>query len=516
VISLSLLPVGVLYAGAILASPLLAAPAGSGLPMATPTSVGMSAARLAAIDRVVNRGIDAGGYPGAAVVVGRKGAAVVKRGYGRLAWGSDAGYVSPDNTIYDIASLTKVVGTTSALMVLYDQGKISLDAPVSRYIPEFSGGNKDLVTIRLLLTHRSGLPAGRDLWRLTRDPDEAKRLVLATPLSYRPGQYYEYSDLGADVLGMVVERVSGERLDRFLQSRVFGPLGMTNTYFTPSASLRSLIAPTEIAPPRGYPIRGEVHDENAYALGGVAGHAGLFSTASDLAVFAQMMLNGGTYDGVRVLADSTVTIFTRRAAGHRALGWDTAKGDYGAGQYLTDRSYGHTGYTGTSMWIDPDRSMFVILLTNRVHAARALHPQRVISDIRSDLSDAAVLAVMDGPEGPLAMPNYFRADRAVGWNDRPARVRRSSTRARSASSKAARARAARAKSARAKTAAAKSKKSAAKSSKSTASSKNFPSKKKSVSAAKNTRKKSLSSVNGHTKAGSSGKSTVKRSRTSRG
>lgn len=438
-------PLSALVAASLFAIP---APSGAsktadvGLPMVAPMSVGMSAARLAAVDRVVTRGIDAGGYPGAAVIIGRQGGAVVKRGYGRLSWGPDASAVNPDRSIYDIASLTKVVGTTTAIMILFDEGKVSLDAPVSRYIPEFAGGEKDLVTVRQLLTHRSGLPAGRDLWRLTNDPAEARRLVLSTPLVAHPGQYYEYSDLGADVLGMIVEAASGQRLDQFLSERVFEPLGMHDTFFRPSPSLRDRIAPTEVAPPRGYPLRGEVHDENAYALGGVAGHAGLFSTASDLAVFAQMMLNRGVYNGVRIISDSTVTLFTRRTAGHRALGWDTAMGEYGSGQYLTDRAYGHTGYTGTSMWIDPDRSMFVILLTNRVHASRALHPLRVISDVRADLSDAAVLAVMDAPGGPLAMPASFRADRAIGWNERPERLSRSHSR--SARAKAARARAARA------------------------------------------------------------------------
>jgi len=407
-------------------------PAGIGLPVAEPNTVGMSATRLAAIDRVIQRGMAAGGFPGAAVVVGRKGSAVVKRGYGHLTWSDNSPYVTPDNSIYDIASLTKVVGTTTAIMVLYDQGKITLDAPVSRYLPEFSGGEKGQVTVRLLLTHRSGLPPGRDLWRVTHDPAEARRLVLSTPLAYHPGQYYEYSDLGADVLGMIVESVSGERLDQFLSEHVFEKLGMYDTFFRPSASLRDRIAPTEIAPPRGYPIRGEVHDENAYAMGGIAGHAGLFSTASDLAIFAQMMLNGGTYNGVRVVAESTVTLFTRKAAGHRALGWDTATGEYGSGQYLSDRAYGHTGYTGTSMWIDPDHDMFVILLTNRVHAARAMRPLRVISDVRADLSDAAVLAMMDNPGGPIAMPGEFRADKEIGWNDRPSRSRRSRAHAKGA------------------------------------------------------------------------------------
>jgi CubicO group peptidase (beta-lactamase class C family) len=240
-------------------------------------------------------------------------------------------------------------------------------------------------------------------------------MVLATPLEYTPNAAYIYSDLGADILGMIVEEISGQRLDVFLANRVFGPLGMHDTFYRPADSLRYRIAPTEVSPPRGYPLRGEVHDENAYALGGIAGHAGLFSTAADLSIFAQMMLNGGTYDGVQVISDSTVSLFTRRAAGHRALGWDTADGDYGSGKYLTERAYGHTGYTGTSIWIDPDREMFVVLLTNRVHAAKAQRPARIIADVRSDLSDAAVLAVMDGPTPVLAMPEAFRADAEVGW-----------------------------------------------------------------------------------------------------
>jgi CubicO group peptidase (beta-lactamase class C family) len=384
----------------------------------------MSAARLANIDRVVERGIRAGGYPGAAVVVGRKGAAVWEKGFGRLGWTSDAGSVVPERTIYDLASLTKVVGTTTAVMILFDEGKLRLDDRVVQYIPEFSGGAKDAVTIRMLLEHRSGLPAGRDLWRLTATPEEARAAVISTPLFAPPGHYVEYSDLGADMLGFIVEAVSGEKLDRFLDTRVFGPLGMTDTRFRPDASLRGRIAPTELNPPRGYPLRGEVHDENAYALGGVAGHAGLFSTASDLAVFAQMLLNGGSYNGTRIVADSTVRLFTRRAAGTRALGWDTCAGKGSCGAYLSSTAYGHTGFTGTSLWIDPEREMFVVLLTNRVHAARARRPAKVISDVRADLADAAALAVTDSDLGILSMPASFRADRAVGWN-KPVHVARS-------------------------------------------------------------------------------------------
>ncbi|MEO8193696.1 MAG: serine hydrolase [Gemmatimonadales bacterium] len=406
----------------VIVTALTLAHGGDGLPTKAPDAVGMSASRLESIDRVVQRGIKAGGYPGAAVVVGRKGAAVWEKGFGKLSWSPVSSAVEAQTTIYDIASLSKVVGTTTAVMVLYDEKKIDLDAPVFRYLPAFSGGLKDQVTVRELLTHRSGLPAGRDLWRRARSPKEARDMVLETPLEYHPGRSYIYSDLGADVLGMIVEEVSGQRLDIFLTNRVFGPLGMHDTFYRPADSLRYRIAPTEVTPPRGYPLKGEVHDENAYALGGIAGHAGLFSTAADLSIFAQMMLNGGTYDGVQILTDSTVALFTRRASGHRALGWDTAEGDYGSGRYLTERAYGHTGYTGTSIWIDPDREMFVVLLTNRVHASKAQRPAKIIADIRSDLSDAAVLAVVDGPTPVLAMPNAFRADQEIGWT-RPKPVR---------------------------------------------------------------------------------------------
>jgi CubicO group peptidase (beta-lactamase class C family) len=369
------------------------------------------------------------------VVIGRNGYAVYQKGFGKLGWTTSSPRVTADRSIYDLASLTKVVGTTTAAMVLYDQGRLDLEAPVSTYLPAFSGGWKDSVTVRQLLTHRSGLPAGRDLWRIARTPDEARAAVLSTNLECKPGQCYIYSDLGADVLGFVVEAIAGESLDVFLHDKVFEPLGMNDTFFRPADSLTYRIAPTEIAPPRGYPLKGQVHDENAYALGGVAGHAGLFSTAADLSIFAQMMLNGGSFNGVRVLSDTTVALFTRRAAGTRALGWDTADGDGGSGKFLDSRAYGHTGYTGTSIWIDPERQMFVLLLTNRVHAARARRPAKVISDVRADLADAAVASVVDNPDNVIAMPRTFRADKAAGWN-RPVRVaHKPRTRAKASASK---------------------------------------------------------------------------------
>ena len=398
--------------------------ADGGLPVAAPATVGMSAKRLETIDRVVTRGIKAGGFPGASVVVGRKGSAVWEKGFGRIDWASSSTRVSATETIYDLASLTKVIGTTTAVMILYDEGRVQLDAPVHTYLPEFTGGYKDSVTVRQLLEHRSGLPADRDLWRIAHSPAEARQMVLDTPLECKPGQCYIYSDLGAMTLGFMVERVTGQGLDVFLHERVFAPLGMVNTFFKPADSLKSRVAPTEVSPPRGYPLQGEVHDENAYALGGVAGHAGLFSTASDLSIFAQMILEGGEYKGVRIVSDSTVKLFTTRAAGSRALGWAMADGQWGSGRFMSEGSFGHVGYTGTSLWIDPEREMFVILLTNRVHAARARQPAKVIADVRADLTDAAAIAVTDDPSQTIAMPASFRSDVARGWNRRDRHVRR--------------------------------------------------------------------------------------------
>lgn len=385
-----------------------------GLPARPAASVGMSADRLETIDRIVRRGMTAGGYPGAAVIVGRRGYSVFEKGYGKLGWTSGSNPVVPDESIYDLASLTKVVGTATAAMILFDEGRLDIEAPVSKYLPAFAGTNKDAVTIRHLLTHTSGLPAGRDLRRLAENARHARTIVLNTPLICKPGSCQVYSDLGPDVLGFAIEEITGQGLDAFLEERVFSPLGMSDTHFQPDAAQRDRIAPTEVSSPRGYPIRGEVHDENAWALGGVAGHAGLFSTAADLSLFAQMMLNRGTYNGVRIVSDSAVAKFTSRTAGKRALGWDTSDGEGSAGVHMSERAYGHTGFTGTSLWIDPDRDLFVVLLTNRVHAARARRPAKVIADVRADLADAAALSIVD--DNILRMPASFRSDKAVGWN----------------------------------------------------------------------------------------------------
>jgi serine-type D-Ala-D-Ala carboxypeptidase len=324
--------------------------------------------------------------------------------------------------VYDLASLTKVIGTTTAIMLLYDEGRIHLDDKVITFFPEFGGGERDRVTIQDLLTHRSGLPAGRDLWREAWSPADAQRLVLQTPLEYSPGTRYIYSDLGADILGFIAERASGRKLDELLQEKVFTPLGMTETWYRVPAGARARTAPTATMSVRGYSLQGDVHDENAHALGGVAGHAGLFSTAGDLSVFATMMLNKGTYLGTRIISDSTVERFTARTAGSRALGWDTCAGHsgVGCGRYMSPRAFGHTGFTGTSIWIDPERDMFVVLLTNRVFESRARRPERVISDIRADLSDASAWAVTAPAQAvQLDSDPEFRADYATGWNPAP-------------------------------------------------------------------------------------------------
>jgi CubicO group peptidase (beta-lactamase class C family) len=383
------------------------------LPALLPDSVGMSAGRLDAVDRVVERGVAAAGFPGAAVVIGRRDATVLSRGYGTLDWAPSSTAVSPDRTLYDLASLTKVVATTSAVMVLYDEHRISLDAPVSRYLPAFSRGAKARVTIRELLEHRSGLPAGSNLARLARSPARARELILATTLAYEPGTAQLYSDVGMDVLGFVVEAIAHEPLDRFVRRRIFAPLAMTSTTYRPGAALRDRTAPTERNGARGHPLKGEVHDGDAYALGGIAGHAGLFSTASDLARFAQMLLDGGKLDGTRIIADSTVALFTHRSAGWRALGWDTCAGGASCGQHMSERAYGHTGFTGTSLWIDPDRGLYVIVLANWLHERPdgLTPPVAILADVRADVADIATLAADSDREAP----SEWRADREIGW-----------------------------------------------------------------------------------------------------
>ena len=364
------------------------------------------------VDRVVAHGLAAGGYPGIAVVIGRRDTTLLARGYGHVDWNPTSAVVDVSRTMYDLASLTKVVATTTAIMILYDHHRLDLDAPASRYLPRWRVGAQSGVTIRDLLTHRSGLPAGRELWRLARTPAAARRAVLATPLESRPGERYAYSDLGADILGFVVEAITRQPLDQYLARHLYDRLGMRNTRFRPTRADDRRIAPTEA------PL-GRVHDRNAATLGGVAGHAGLFSSAGDLAILSRMMLQGGVYHGVRIVTDSAVERFTSRARGTRALGWDTCAGGASCGQYMDTAAYGHTGYTGTSMWIDPDHDLFVIVLANWASgtSGHPAGPGAILADVRADIADLAEATIAESHADTVARRAMLtlRSDGARGW-----------------------------------------------------------------------------------------------------
>ena len=295
--------------------------------------------------------------------------------------------------MWDMASLTKVIAMTSAVMRMTERGQLELDASVARYLPEFNGPGKDPVTLRHLLTHSSGLPAWRPLYKETYTPADARALAVSTPLDTTPGVRMVYSDLGAIILGQIVERVSGEPLDKYVVSHVFAPLGMASTMYRPPAELLPRVAPTEFDSWRQRRIRGEVHDENAFGLGGVSGHAGLFSTGHDLARFARMYLGGGTLDGFTMFTPETVRQFTTvqdSTLSNRALGWETPNGSNSAGRIMKRPAFGHTGFTGTSMWMDPSRDLFVILLTNRVNPTRQ---NLRIGGVRTALADAIVRVI---------------------------------------------------------------------------------------------------------------------------
>src|SRR6185503_10036105 len=288
-----------------------------------------------------------------------------------------------------------------------EAGTVDLDAPVQRYVKEFQGPNKDRVSVRHLLTHTSGLPAWRPLYKETTSPEAARALAIATALDTLPGVRMVYSDLGAIILGQIVERVSGEKLDDYLARHVFGPLGMTSTRYRPGADVLPRVAPTEYDPWRQRQIRGEVHDENAFALGGVSGHAGLFSTAHDVARFCRMYLNGGTLDGARIVSGATIRRFTAvqdSMFSNRALGWETPNGTNSAGHLVTRPAFGHTGFTGTSIWVDPSRDLFVILLTNRVNPTRQ---NLRIGAVRTALADV-VVRVLDRALSPSPSPSSPR------------------------------------------------------------------------------------------------------------
>ncbi len=379
---------------------------------ADPAAVGMDRDRLLQLDSLIEAGVVDGVAPGVALAVARHGRLVRLRGYGQLDW-SDPRPVD-DSTLYDLASLTKVVATTTAAMILVDEGRLDLDALLARYLAEWKpDGAKAGVTVRQLLTHSAGLPPYLPLWRELQGREAYYHRIGALDLDYAPGTRTVYSDLGMILLQAVIERITGEPIERFVERRVFRPLGMRDTRYSPLQTLDESedgsatdaapvdldallgrIAPTE-RDSTGVLIRGYVDDENARAMGGVAGHAGLFSSARDLAVFSQMLLGGGAYAGHRIVSDSVVRRFTRRqsAASSRALGWDTPGENSSAGDYFSARSFGHTGFTGTSLWIDPARDLFVVLLTNRIDPTR--DNQKHVA-FRRAVHDAIARAITDG------------------------------------------------------------------------------------------------------------------------
>lgn len=373
--------------------------------------IGAGSARLARaqgppsaeLDRVVMDGIRAGVYPAAVVVVGRHDTILHARGYGHFTWSAQSPVPSPDSSLFDLASLTKVVATTPAVMRLVEMGRVALDRPVREYLPEFAGNGKDAVTVRHLLSHTSGLRAWLDLPKETKDPAQARRRVLDEPLVRRPGtRAPEYSDLNAMLLGWIVEAAAGMPLDRFVEEQVLRPLGMHETRYRPPRALHRRAVPNGLW--RGTAVAGTVHDQNAALLGGVAGHAGLFSTGADLARYAQMWLSGGRGARcARVFSPETVALFSRRAAEGRALGWemrDTTTAD-NAGLRLSASAVGHTGFTGTSLWIDPDQDLFVVVLTNRVYAPRAGRSITRIKEIRGKVADAAAGLAAAAPRAPV-------------------------------------------------------------------------------------------------------------------
>jgi CubicO group peptidase (beta-lactamase class C family) len=345
------------------------------------------------VDRLLEGFRERRAFPGGVLAVGNRAGLLDLHPFGRLTYEADAPPVTA-GTLYDLASLTKVVATTTMAMILFDEGRLDLDQPVRELLPGFQGPGKEAVTVRHLLTHSSGLPAVAPLYKEVQGRAAYLERIQAMDLVYPPGSRSEYSDLGIILLGAILEGAAGQPLEAFVRARVFGPLGMRDTLFRPPAGLRPRIAPTEFDPWRGRLIQGEVHDENAFAMGGVAPHAGLFSTAGDLARFARMLLNGGSLDGRRTLSRQTVELFTRRAGipgSDRALGWDTKSAEgSSAGTLLSSRSFGHTGFTGTSIWIDPERQLFIILLTNRVHPTRE---NNLIREARPAVADAVVRAL---------------------------------------------------------------------------------------------------------------------------
>ncbi len=381
---------------------------------------------LDAIEPLVRQAVSEKKLPGAVVLIGRGDRLLYQKAIGNRAVAPDVEPMTLD-TIFDLASLTKVVATTTSMMILVEEGKIRLTDRVSTFVPGFERYGKGEITVRHLMTHVSGLRPDVDLGDMWNGSETAIGLAVEEVPTAPPGERFVYSDINYFLLGDIVRRVSGQTLDRFAHDRIFQPLGMKDTTFAPAASLARRIAPTEVCAPLGWPcqgpgmkmLRGVVHDPTARRMGGVAGHAGLFSTASDLAMFCRMLLDGGAYQGGRIMSPLAVAKMTTPATASsernvRGLGWDIDSSfSSNRGELLPVGSFGHTGFTGTSLWIDPATSMFVVFLSNRVHpdgkgdvtplrARVATIAASVVTDVPATLRTAAVWTGRDfGPSGTL-------------------------------------------------------------------------------------------------------------------
>jgi CubicO group peptidase (beta-lactamase class C family) len=343
---------------------------------------------LVEIDQVMEHHISLGNLPGAVVLIGHPNAAIFEKAYGNRSLEPEIEPMTTE-TIFDLASLTKVVATAPSLMLLVQRGRVKLDDPVSKYLPAFGQAGKKKITLRQLLVHYSGLPADlRQTRRRRITSKNALARIYQTRLVAPPGQQFIYSDLGFVVLGKVVEKVTGQSLARFAQENIFSALGMESTGFLPRHDVIPNIAPTERLKEGGM-LRGQVHDPLASKLGGVAGDAGVFSTARDLAKFCQMLLQHGRLNGVEIFLPETVASMTSPQSPDgkpniRGFGWDI-QSTYSSvkGSFFSATSYGHTGYTGTSLWIDPQTQTFLIILTNRVHP----DGKGNVKELRTELAD---------------------------------------------------------------------------------------------------------------------------------
>ncbi len=379
-------------------------PAAPALHDAPPAAAGFDPERLERAADLLAEAAASGVTPGGVLLVARRGTVVMERAAGRLTYDEGSADATP-STIYDLASLTKVIATTTLMMRRVESGALDLDAAVRSRLPELGDAPVGGAALRDLLAHSSGLPCCTELFRelgegLDRSEARARYLAHIAGLELVAGRREQtiYSDLGVLLLGEILERESGRGLAALVEDEILSPLALTGTGYLPAPALRARIAPTEFDPWRGRLPHGEVHDENTHALGGVAPHAGLFGTARDVAVFAQTMLNGGAWGGRRIARADTVDLFTRRAdlvaGSSRALGWDTPSEPSSAGRYVSARAFGHTGFTGTSLWIDPELDLIVVLLTNRVHPTRE---NIAIRKLRPAIHDAVALAIVDAP-----------------------------------------------------------------------------------------------------------------------